>query len=192
MDELIRARSVLRVRSDADGNSRLELGVRRPARETGIGYGGAEPLGDLECLGVRCVGQQDSELLSAEAGGNVLRSHVLLEHAAYAAQHGVAGQVAVGIVDLAEKVEVGEKDGHRASGRLRLLERTFDRDLEVARVEEAGLRVPPRLVLEQRNLEPLPKEQQGRDGKRCEPWVRQADGRDRGSHGCEQQLACRG
>ena len=188
VDQLHRTGAVLWVRSDTDGHGHPKLGVRDPAREPAGGYCAAQPLGDLDCLGVRRVRQQNGELLSTEACGNVLRSELLLEHAADAAEDSVTGQVTVGVVDLAEEVEVGKEDGDRRLGLLRLAERTFDRELEVPGVEQPCLRIPSRLMLEQRNLEPLLKQQHGRDRERCEPRVRQADGRDGGSQGGEQEL----
>ena len=149
---------MLWIRRDSDGDGRLKLGLRCSACKASGSYGAAQPLGDLERLVVSRVGQQDGELFSAEARRNISSSKVLLEHASDAAKDVVAGQVAVGVVDLAEEIEVREEDRQGRLHSLRLLQLSLGRELEVPGVEQTRLRIPHRLVLEQRNREPLSKQ----------------------------------
>ncbi len=94
----------------------------------------------------------------------------------------------VGVVDVAKEVEVGEQHGHRRLYGPCLSQLAIDRQLEVLRVEEPCLGIASGLMLEQRNLEPLAKQQQRCDGERSEPRVRQADGRQRRAQRREQEL----
>ena len=61
-------------------------------------------------LGLR---QQDRELLAAEARRHVVVAQLLAEDPRDAGQDGVAGEVAVRVVDVAQQVEVGHDQRHR-------------------------------------------------------------------------------
>ena len=111
----------------------------------------------------RRLRQQERELLSAEAGGDVGVPEVQLEDAGDPAQDGVPGEVPVGVVDLAEQVEVGHDQRHRGARPLGPLELVPDRGGEVARVEEARLRVDPGLLLERRDTQRAMDEEERRD-----------------------------
>ena len=71
MDELVRVGAVLRVAGDAEGDRRADRLARRLDLEALVGDGPADALGDLERLLRRRLGQEDRELLAAEAGGDV-------------------------------------------------------------------------------------------------------------------------
>ena len=79
----------------------------------GLLEAGGDALGDLD-RERRLVdaGQQDRELVAAQAGDGVPGTHRVGEPGRHLAQHLVAGAVPVGVVDLLEPVEVAEQ--HRA------------------------------------------------------------------------------
>src|SRR6266508_996434 len=66
---------------------------------------------------------------------------------------GVAGEVAVGVVDVAQEVEVGHDQRQGAFEALGAAELLVQRRGEVAGVEEAGLGVDARLGLQGRDAE---------------------------------------
>ena len=78
-------------------------------------------------------------------------------------QDGVAGEVAVRVVDLAQQVEVGHDHRQRRARALRPVELLAERAGEVARVEEARLRVDARLLLERRDAQRAVDEEERRD-----------------------------
>ncbi len=107
MQELNRTRAVLRVRRDADGDGRLQVGLGCSTWEAGSCHGGAQALGGLQCVRVTRLGEQHGKFLPAEASGNVFGAKLFLEHASDTAKDLVPGQMPVGVVDVAKEVEVG-------------------------------------------------------------------------------------
>ena len=116
-----------------------------------LGDGAPDALGDLERLLRRRLGQEDAELLAAEARRHVVVAQLGAEDLGDALQHRVAGEVAVGVVDVAQQVEVGHDQRQRPVEPLRAAELLGQRRGEVAGVEEARLRVDARLRLELRH-----------------------------------------
>ena len=74
----------------------------------------AQPLGEAQGVGRADHAAQDGELLAAVAGEDVLVADRLEHEAGELGQHAVAAQVAVGVVDRLEVVEVEEEQGERA------------------------------------------------------------------------------
>ena len=101
MDERVLVGAVVR----EGGNSDRDGGADRLARgrdvEGALGDGAPDSLGDLHRLLDGRLGQQDGELLAAEAAGDVVVAELRLEDLGDAAQNRVTGEVAVGVVDLA-------------------------------------------------------------------------------------------
>ena len=58
---------------------------------------------------MRGAGEDERELVAAEPAGDVAAARDVGEHLGDTAQHSVAGQVAVGVVDALEPVEVDEQ-----------------------------------------------------------------------------------
>ena len=102
-------------RRDAERDGRPDRLARRLDLEPLVGDGAADPLGDLERLLRRRLRQEDRELLAAEARGDVGVAKVPLEDVGDPLQDGVAGEVAVGVVDVPQQVEVGHD--HRRAAR---------------------------------------------------------------------------
>ena len=106
-------------------------------------------------------------------------AELLAEDLGDAAQHGVAREVAVGVVDVAQQVEVGHDQRHRALEALGPAELLLHHDREVPRVVEPGLRVDSRLGLELRDRERAVDQEQRRDRERDQPRVQVPERRDR-------------
>ncbi len=107
VDERVRILGVLRVAGDADRDGGPDRLARRLDVVELLGDRSADPLGDLHRLLGWCLRQQDRELLAAEAGRNVVMAQFGAEDLSDPLQDGVAGEMAVGVVDLAEQIEVG-------------------------------------------------------------------------------------
>ena len=105
-----------------------------------------------------------------------------------ALQHRVAGEVAVGVVDLAQQVEVGHDQRHRPLEALGAPELLRQRRREVARVEEAGLGVDARLGLQLRHRQSPVDQQQRGDRERDEPRVARPEGGEHDSERREDEL----
>ena len=73
----------------------------------------ANALGDLHGLLGWRLRQEDRELLAAEAGRHVEVAQLRAKDLCDPLQDGVACEVAVGVVDLAEQVEVGHDQRQR-------------------------------------------------------------------------------
>ena len=151
VDELVRVRAVAREPGDADRDGRADRLARRLDVEQPRRRRPADPLGDLDRLLGRRLRQQDRELLAAEAGRNVVVAELRAEDLRDPLQDGVAGEMAVGVVDVAQQVEVGHDQRQRPLEALARAQLVLERGREVARVEEAGLRVDARLGLERRH-----------------------------------------
>src|ERR671924_2104512 len=86
---------------------------RASGKDATPGEGGRQPVGELlASLGAR-LGQENGELLAAEADGEVEVAHVLAQDVGEAPEHLVPGLVPVAVVDLLEIVQVGEDERER-------------------------------------------------------------------------------
>src|SRR5204862_7419037 len=99
----------------------------------------ANPLCDLERLLGRRLREENRELLAAEARRHVVVTQVRAENLGDALENGVAGEVAVVVVDVAQQVEVGHHQRERPVETLGACKLLRQRSREMARVEEAGL-----------------------------------------------------
>ena len=145
----------------------LEVSTSKPA----LGDGAPDALGDLERLVRRRLREQDRELLAAEPGRHVVLAELLAEDLRDPGEDRVAGQVPVGVVDVAQQVEVGHDQRHRPLEAARPAELVAERGREVARVVEAGLRVDARLGLELPDRERAVHQQERRERERGQPDV---------------------
>ena len=115
--------------------------------------------------------EQDRELLAAEARGNVVVAKLGAEDLRDALEHLVADEMAVRVVDVAQQVEVGHDQRRRPLEALRARELLGQHRREVACVEEAGLRVDARLLLEPGHVQRAVDEQQRRERERDQPRI---------------------
>ena len=183
VDELVGVRPVPWEGGDAERDGRANRLARRLDVEGPSGDRRADALRDLErLLGVR-LGQQDAELLAAEPRRDVVVAQLHAEDLGDALEHGVAGEVAVGVVDVAEQVEVGHDQGERPVEAVCARNLLVQRDTEVARVEEAGLGVDPRLGLELRHAERAVDEEDRGDRKRDQPRIEVPERREDDAEG---------
>jgi hypothetical protein len=87
----------------------------------------------------RAAIQQHGEFVAAQAPHRIALAHPVLQDAGHRLQHGVAGQVALGVVDGLEMVQVDDQQGGRPA-RLGRHE-TVQPGQEGRAVEQAGQRV---------------------------------------------------
>ena len=151
MDQLVGVGAVPREAGDADRDRRpdrlargLDVEARAPATARRMRSAISKRL--LR----RRLRQQDRELLAAEARRDVVVAQLRAEDLGDALQDGVAGEVAVGVVDVAQQVEVGHHQRERPVEALGARQLLVQREREVPCVEEAGLRVDARLLLQLR------------------------------------------
>jgi hypothetical protein len=171
VDELVRVGAVAREGGDAHRDGGLDRLGRRLDLVAARGDRGAHALGDLHRLLERRLREQDGELLPAEARRDVVVAQLGLEDLGDAAEDGVAGEVAVRVVDFAQQVEVGHDQRQRPVEALRARELLRQRRCEVARVEEARLRVDAGVLLKARDVQRAVDERQRRERHRHEPRV---------------------
>ncbi|MEY9807654.1 hypothetical protein ABIF30_007261 [Bradyrhizobium elkanii] len=101
----------------------------------------ADVVGDRQRLPQRRVGQHHGEFLAAIAGGDVLALDVLLQRLRHQPQHLIAGEMAVGVVERLEVVDVEHQERQRLAAGERGLHRHVDRAVEIFPVAEAGERI---------------------------------------------------
>ena len=73
----------------------------------------ANPLGQRERILELGIRQEHHELLASEACGDVVRPQAVAEDVGDALEDGIAGEVAVGVVDLSQQVEVDHQQRER-------------------------------------------------------------------------------
>ena len=95
---------------------------------------------------MRDAGQQDQELLAAEAVGELEGAQPLAQLVGDVAQHRVAAVVAVAVVDLLEGVHVAQQHADRLVGETRLVGDLGEAGDQGVAVEQAGERVEDRFV----------------------------------------------
>src|SRR5436305_248248 len=74
----------------------------------------SQALGQGHRLAAWGFGQDDGKFLAAEPSGDIVLAHGFANNAPDAREHDIAGQVPIGIVDIAQEVEIGHKNGQRA------------------------------------------------------------------------------
>ena len=129
---------------DADADADAEDAVFPD--ETVLGDRAQDVVRDLARLVERAADQQHAELVAAEARDRVRVAHRLADQRGDLAQHVVAREVAAGVVDGLEAVEVQVAHHVALAAGARDLERLAEAALELAAVDEAGERVVARLV----------------------------------------------
>ena len=186
VDQLVRIGAVLREPGDADRHRCADRLARCLDVEGALGDRAADSLGDLERLVGGRLGQQDRKLLPTEPGRHVVMTELRAEHFRDSLQDGVAGEVAVRVVDVAEEVEVGHDQRQRALEPLGAPELFSQGRREVARVEQARLGIDAGLGLQLRNAQRAVDEDQRRDREWDQPLVRLPEGvcrdAERGEH----------
>ncbi len=103
--------------ADRDGDLDGPAGVGLVADRDGQpGDVGAQPLGDIERVRLAGVRQQDDELLAAEPAGQVVGPQLAAQAVGHGPERLVSDQVAVGVVDRLEVVDVDQGQGQRRGG----------------------------------------------------------------------------
>jgi hypothetical protein len=108
------------------------------ARDVELFAGGAKPLGQAAGAVARRFRAQHDELLAADAGQQLLRAEQALEAVRQRPQHGVAADVAVGVVDPLEVIDVEQDQRQRTRVAAGALELAIELFLEAAPVEDVG------------------------------------------------------
>ena len=113
MSASLQHRLVVLAEGDADAGGRVERSRAALERPRDLGE---QALGDSHrVLGRHGLGQDDGELVAAEARGGVAGAHRLLDPPADLVQHLVAEVVAPAVVDPLEVVEVDVEEPRRLS-----------------------------------------------------------------------------
>ncbi|MNO34805.1 hypothetical protein D3C76_248490 [compost metagenome] len=138
--------AVLWIKADADAGAGEELVLAGLERRVEAGQ---QLVGDgAGVTGFVQAGQQDDELVAAQAGHGVDITHLLLQALGNALEQQVADRVAEAVVDVLETVEVKEQHRALAVGHLRAGERGLQAVLEQGTIGQAGQRVVVGLVVE--------------------------------------------
>ena len=155
---------------------------------------------DLAGVGERAVLEQHAELVAAQAGQGVGLAHAGAQQRGDLLEHLVAGEVAAGVVDHLELVEVEVEEGVlRARSSARGVEAVLQALLELAAVDQAGERVVARevdhLALHAAELGDVLEHQDGADRAPWRSWIgatesRMANSRPsrRDQHGVAREL----
>jgi hypothetical protein len=111
-DELVGVERAPRARCNSEAGRHPNRAGAVAHRDLGLDPG-SNPLGDLQRAGNCRLGQRDDELLSAVTGRNVYSPGLVGENRAHRAQDGVALEMAEGVVDVLEVVDVGDYERQR-------------------------------------------------------------------------------
>src|SRR4051812_44376967 len=136
----------LHVRSQLGGapRQRLRIAARADARRDDAG---GDALGDLLRDVLLDAGQKHGELVAAPAVARVVVADGGPHRGRGRAQQLVAAEVAEGVVDLLEVVEVGNDHAERLRLEPRLVDRAVEPLVESSPVAERGQRIDARLAL---------------------------------------------
>jgi hypothetical protein len=130
--------------ADADGDGQRNGAAGHLAG----GDGAANRLGQRGGDGAGGVGEDDAHFLTAVAGGHVVGTNGVFEEVAHVLQNGVAGRVAVAVVDALELVDVHHEQTERLAGLGAGLEFAGDGFFEAGAIVQAGELVGGGLDLE--------------------------------------------
>ncbi len=178
MDQLVGVGAVAREGRNTDRDGGADGLAGRFDVEFALRNCAPDPLGDLERLLGRSLGEQNRELLAAEAGRNVVVTELDAKNLRDPLEHRIAGEVAVGVVDVSQEVEVGHDQRQRPFEALRPPKLLREGCCEVPGVEEACLRVHARLGLELRNAEGAVNQQERSERERDQPGIPAPESRE--------------
>ena len=194
VDQLVRIEAVLREAGDPKRHRRADGLGGRLDLELALCNLAPDPLRNLHRLLRRGLRQQDRELLTAEARRHVVMPQLFVEDLGDPLEDSVAGEVAVAVVDVAQQIEVGHDQRHRA------IEARCTRNLggeccrEVARVVKAGLGVDACLGLQLRNAQRTVDDDERRERGEDQPGVPVPERRKRHTenreHDIDRELLC--
>jgi len=145
----------------------------------------AEALRDAQRLALPGLRQQDHELLAAEPAGQIVAAQLLAQGSSDRPQRLVPDQMAVGVVDRFEVVDVDQGDAQRAAGPDGSSDLRRSLVLPGGHVEQAGLGVNARLG-EELGVHHEPPGQQ--DGGHGEHGQNRVDRHHDGDHDTEVDL----
>ena len=171
MDEGARLEAVTGIAGDTHRDRRVHRLCRGLDLERARRDDATDAVGDLERLLDRRAGQEDTELLPAEAGSQIVLAQLAPEDVRDTRQDGVAGQMAVGVVDLAQQVEVGHDHRERLAAALSATELVPEDGGEVAGVVQACLDVDAGLCLERGNAQAAVDEHERRQHEEDQPAI---------------------
>ena len=89
----------------------------------------------------RTTGQDHREFITAQPRHHVRIAHAMAQHAGHRPQHGIAGQMAPGVVDRLEAVQIDVHQRGGLAGALDAGDRLLQVHLEAAAVAQLGQRV---------------------------------------------------
>ena len=153
VDQLVRVEAVFREAGDAERHRRADGLGGRLDLELALSNCAPDPLCDLQRLLRRGLRQQDRELLAAEACRHVVMPKLLVEDLGDPLEDRVSCEMAVAVVDVAQQVEVGHDQRHRAIEARGARDLRGESSCEIAGVVQAGFRVDPRFGLQLGNAE---------------------------------------
>ncbi len=158
--------------------------------EGALGDGATDPLGDLERLLDRRLGQQDAELLAPETGGDVVVAELGAEDLGDTAENRVAGEVPVGVVDLAQEIEVDHQHRERVAVAHCPCQLVGEHAREVTCVVETRLGIDTRLLLQAGHCQRALYQSQRSEREQHQPGVGGPDNRNH--HTQSRQCQVRG
>ena len=190
LDQHLDVVAVVGVAGDADRAAHLE---RQPVDHERLAQRALEHLGDGQrVLGAHDLGQQDAELVAAEAGDGVGGAQRGLEPLGDLLEEHVAVVVAERVVDLLEVIEVHDHHGQAAVAALGGAQRLLDAVAEQHAVGQAGERVVQRLVLLGDRLAAAAVDGQQRQEQQRQDGEREVGGDHEHRREAEQQAGGRG
>ena len=152
-------------RGDPDRDGGVDRLARGRDVEGPLGDGAANPLGDLDRFLDRGLGQEDAELLAPEASGHVVVAELGAEDLGDSAENRVSGEMPVGVVDLAQEIEVDHQHRERVAVAHSPRQLVGEHTPEVTCVVETGLGIDPRLLLQPRHRQRALHESQRRQAR---------------------------
>ena len=173
-------------RGQGDADARADVEVGAPDRHRAFEAAEHPPRHRDAVLRAGRRGEQDRELVAAEARHQILGPRLLAQALGDALEQEVAVMVAERVVDLLEPVQVHHQHADLALAGGRLLQRGGEARVQVRAVGQAGERVVRRLVLVEHRLTAAELDRDERDPQqRDQRQVVVRDHEHRG-HECEQ------
>src|SRR5437868_5414269 len=114
--------------------------------EAVLAHRAGEVISDLPCLVERAADQQRAELVAPQAPHRVAVAHRVAQELRDLAQHAVPGDVAAGVVDELEAVQVEIAQHVLPIAPVAAVDRLLETPLELAAVDQSRERIVSRLV----------------------------------------------
>ena len=169
VDQFVAGRSILGETGKPQAHRGVDRGRTADDRKGGVFDCVANALRNFGCRGLICVGQENGVFFPPKAAGHIFFAHCLHNNLGDPGDHCIPGQMSIGIVDVAQQVQIAHDDRQGLVMMLGMGQFFFKAFLEIAGIPQPCLAVGLALFLQLRQFEHPLEEDEGCQHQQKQP-----------------------